>query len=53
METIKCYCNRFDKEVEFYKNRCLGCSLYPFNVGECPDRQVRTYIKVENELNGL
>lgn len=25
-------------EVELYCNHCLGCSLFPFNIGECPSR---------------
>ena len=34
----KYYCSRYEKEVELYNNHCLGCSLYPFNVGECPSK---------------
>ena len=34
----KYYCSRYEKEVELYDNHCLGCSLFPFNVGECPSR---------------
>jgi len=36
--TTKYYCNRYEREVEVYDHHCLGCSLYPFNVGECPYR---------------
>lgn len=39
MTTIKSYyCKRYNREVELYDNHCLGCSLFPFNVGECSDR---------------
>ena len=39
MATIKSYyCNRYNREVELYDNHCVGCSLFPFNVGECPNR---------------
>ena len=39
MTTIKSYyCNRYNREVELYGNHCIGCSLYPFNIGECSDR---------------
>lgn len=34
----KYYCSRYKREVELYGNHCLGCSLFPFNVGECPSR---------------
>ena len=32
------YCNKYEREVELYENYCVGCSLYPFNVGKCPYR---------------
>lgn len=34
----KYYCKRYEREVELYDNHCIGCSLFPFNVGKCPSR---------------
>lgn len=40
MATIKSYyCKRYNRKVKVYNNHyCLGCFLYPLNIGECPDR---------------
>ena len=35
----KYYCTRYKREVELWYGHCLGCSLFPFNRGECPSRK--------------